>query len=183
MKTLTEFFGPALKTALKAKEDLVAAGKTAEELPAAIGEALKVEGDKLKHLLSALEAVGSKWGDLKRVVVLGLNEGEKAPGQAQLIGEAYFVTEYYAPVGKPVAARGGRDDSRGGRGDKKRGGGKREGRGGRDGGGRGGDSRREGGDRPARAPRSEAPMAAGAKPVIGPRPTPKAATEQPKSES
>lgn len=151
MKTLTEFFGTALKTARKAKEDLTAAGKTLEELPAALGEALKIEGDKLKHLMGAIEAVGSKWDDLKRVVVSTLNEGEKAPAQAQAIGETYYTVEHYPPVAKS-GGRPGPSDQRNSKG---RGG--KGGRGGRDGGrgGRGGrDGGREGGGRPPRGPRS-----------------------------
>lgn len=183
MKTLTEFFGPALKAALKTKEELTAAGKTAEELPAAMGEALKLEGDKLTRMMGALEAVGSKWGDLKRVVVIGLNEGEKAPNGAQMIGEAYFMAEYYPPIAKAAPTRGGRDGGREGRGG--RGGrdggkrdGKRGGRGGRDGersgGGRGpgrGDGERSAGGRPPRAPR--APMPSDGKVLIGPPPSAK----------
>lgn len=131
MKTLTEFFATSLKAAQKAKEELVAAGKTAEELTAALGEQLKLEGDKLTRMISALDAVESRWDDLKRVVVLGLGEGEKAPAHARMVGELVFVVEHYAPLNVKKAPqeshRRGRDGKkgRGGRGDRSKGGGGR----------------------------------------------------------
>jgi hypothetical protein len=157
MKTITEFAAPTLKNASKVRDELVAAGKTPEELPAALGEALKVEGDKLTLLLQALELVADRKNDLKRVIVGALNEGEKAPSGAQEKDGKQFIIELYPPVGSQGGrpARGGRDE-KGGRGDRKKGGrggrgGDREGRGG---GGRGGEKRE-------RAPRSDAPQAAG----------------------
>lgn len=135
MKTLTEFVAFSLKTAQKTKEELVAAGKTAEVLTAAMGESLKLEGDKLSHLISALDAVESKWDDLKRVVVLALNEGEAAPQNARQVGSFAFLVEHYGPVGGVKKAGADRDDKR--RGGK----GGRGGRDGRGGGGRGGERR------------------------------------------
>lgn len=129
MRTITEFAGSNIKNAAKSKQDLTTAGKTAEELPAALGEALKVEGDRLTHLLNALETAGEKLNDLKRVVVFALAEGEKAPQGAQQKGETYYLCEYYPPL-NPPKQKGkfeGRGDKKGG----KRGrGGKRGGRGG-----------------------------------------------------
>ena len=141
MKTLTEFAAVTLKNALKTQAELTTAGKTAEELPAAMGEALKLEGEKISHLVSALGLLnGKKTQDLKRVVVLKLNEGEKAPSGAQLIGENYFNVEFY-PSLQP--ARGDREErgARGGRDGKGKGKGK----------GRGG----KGGERGGRPPRGE----------------------------
>jgi hypothetical protein len=181
MKTITEFHVSALKNAIKTKTELLAAGKTAEELPAAMGEALKLEGDKLNHVLNAIEVVGTKTNDLKRVVVYTLLENEKAPSGVQQKGEQYFGIEYFPPLpgSQPKGARGPRD---GGKGDGKRGDRKdgKKGRGGK-GDGRGGDRGRgprpgpggemqagagaaEGG-RPPRGPRPE-----GARPPRGPRP-------------
>lgn len=130
MKTLTEFATPTLKNAHEKRQELIAAGKTPEELPAALGEVLKLEGDKLTFILAALEAVGEKTHDLKRVVVSSLAEGEKAPSSAKLIGEKYYTVEYYPPIHKPGQqkpqaelhgkGRGGRDGKKGGkRGDRK----------------------------------------------------------------
>jgi hypothetical protein len=123
-KTLTEFAAPTLKNAAQTKADLLAAGKTAEELPAALGEALKVEGDKLTYLLNALEAAGERTNDLKRVLVCNLAEGESAPSGFKKIGEQYYGVEQYTLLRqpKPDAAeeRGGRGGRRDGkRGDKK----------------------------------------------------------------
>jgi hypothetical protein len=144
MKTLTEFTATTLANAAKAKQELIAAGKTPEELPAALGEALKVEGDKLSLLLSALDTLGEKAPkDLKRVVVLSLGEGEKAPAGSKQVEDKCFLIENYAMPSKGPQGAGPHDDKKG-RGDK-RGGGKGRGGGGRDdrrgGGGGGGDKR------------------------------------------
>src|SRR6476660_8274290 len=98
MKTLTEFAVVTLKNAAKTKQELTTAGKTAEELPAAMGETLKLEGDKLTFVMNALEVVGAKFDDLKRVVVFTLAEGEKAPYGAIQKGEQYYSSEYYPPL-------------------------------------------------------------------------------------
>src|SRR6185295_9282668 len=123
MKTLTEFAAPTLKNAAKVRQELVTAGKTPEELPAAMGEALKLEGDKLTFMLAAIELVGEKVEDLKRVIVGALNEGEKAPSGATEKDGKQFVLEYYpslsAKGGKP--GRDGKRGERGGRGDRKKG--------------------------------------------------------------
>jgi hypothetical protein len=174
MKTLTEFAAPVLKNAALKHAELTAAGKTAEELPAAMGEALKLEGDKLTHLLGALEALGTKTHELKRVVVSTLNEGETAPSTAKLVGEKYYTPEYYMPMVRNEAptrdAKGGRDGKRGGRDGKGRGG-----PGGDRGGKPGGPGRGPGGDRGApRGPRPEGASASpsGGKPNVKPNVTP-----------
>lgn len=115
MKTVTEFAGPTLKNAAKIKQELITAGKTPEELPQAMGEALKLEGDKLNFILNALEVVGTRLDDLKRVVVLSPTEGEKVTGNGVQKGEQYYRPEHYPPLhGK---GRGGAD-KRSPRGDK-----------------------------------------------------------------
>jgi hypothetical protein len=152
MKTLTEFAAATLLNALKTKKELTASGKTPEELPAAMGESLKLEGDKLAFLLHAADLIESKTVDLKRVIVFTLAEGEKAPNGAQAKEEKYYAAEYYPPLVKPGANRGGERDSsrsdRGGRGDRKGRDGKgRSGKGGPGGPGRpsGNDKRNAGG--------------------------------------
>ena len=93
MKTITEFDATRLKNAAKIQQELQAAQKPAEELPQAIGESLKLEGDALNFLLNALavaESSKKKLNDLKRVVVFSLSEGEKAPFSAQQKGDQYF---------------------------------------------------------------------------------------------
>ena len=125
MKTITEFAALTLKNADKTRQELAAAGKTAEEIPAAMGEALKLEGDKLKNLLAAMEFVGAKIQDLKRVLVFSIHEGEKAPPKSEQKEGVYFLAEYYPPLnpprgkgkrfGKPGEGKGhgGKDDKRG----------------------------------------------------------------------
>lgn len=165
MKTLTEFAAPTLKNAIAKKQELTASGKTAEELPAAMGEALKLEGDKLTYLLAAIEATHEKINnDFKRVIVSSLTEGETAPSSARLIGEKYYTVESYPHTMKqnpPAERDSGRGDRKGGRG----------GKGGKDG-------KREGGGGPGRGPRGPAPAQASSgppKPVSIPKPlsTPK----------
>lgn len=125
MKTLTEFDGFRLKTALEKKKELVAAGKTAEELPAALGEALKLEGDKLTLMLNALELAEGKGQNLKRIVVFTIAEGKTAPSGAIQKNDKFYLAEFFytAPQGKPARGRDGeRGGGRGGRGDRKKGG-------------------------------------------------------------
>src|SRR5689334_15778059 len=69
MKTLTEFPGMNLKNAAKARQDLITGGKTPEELGPALGEALKLEGERLTILMKALDLIQTRLEDLKRVVV------------------------------------------------------------------------------------------------------------------
>ena len=143
MKTLTEFQGIWLKNALNHREELKKAGKTPEEIPVALGEILKLEGDRLAALMATFEAVGAKLDGLKRVVVLMLAENEVAPKGAHTQGAFQLVVEHYQAPGR--APQPGSGDSRPGRGDKR--GGKRGGDGGRRG-GRGG----PGGDRGDKPP-------------------------------
>jgi len=168
MKTLTEFQAVQLKNAAKVKQELVAAGKTPEELPQAMGEALKMEGDKLNFLLNALDLTLQKTNDLKRVVVMTLNEGETAPSNAQKKGDHYYFVEFYPPLPGAHPPRGrqgqGDRDQRGGRGGP---GGRGKGRGDRDKGKGGGRGDQNFGDKRNRQPRN-APTGQ-AKPVIIPK--------------
>lgn len=100
MKTLTEFAAITLKNAASARSDLVAQGKTPEELLPALGEALKLEAEKLTLLLTALDVIGTKTDDLKRAVVYTLAEGETPPKNVHQNGEHYFLIEYYPPLVK-----------------------------------------------------------------------------------
>lgn len=146
MKTLTEFVSFTLKNVLQAQKELTDAGRTAEEIPAALTEKFKVEGDKLKYLTTAAEMVKNRLDGLKRVVVVQLAEGEAAPSGAEKHEELHYVVEHFAQKMSQAPVReerGGRDGKgRGGR-DGKRGGGK-------DGKGRGGERAAGGGaPRPA----------------------------------
>jgi hypothetical protein len=131
MRTLTEFNAIQLKNAAQAKKDLLASGKTAEELPQALGETLKIEGDKLTFILSALELLEEKpqeYKDVKRVIVAVPAEGETAPSGAKQKGEHYYTIQAFAaPISaKPQSKPEGRGDKRGKRGGRRDGGGDRK---------------------------------------------------------
>jgi hypothetical protein len=189
MKTITEFHVATLKTAHKTRQELLTAGKTAEELPVALGEALKLEGDKLANIIAALEFVEadakSKTYDLKRVIVSTLAEKETTPKSTLQRGDFYFTIEYFPPLpgqekkqpkGRDGDRHGGRDGKRGDRKAKGKGGprGDRPPRGpGRDAGssrpeGAPGENRRPPGNRPPRD--KDAPASQGARPPRAPRP-------------
>jgi hypothetical protein len=153
-KTLTEFDGFRIRNAATTKAELVKAGKTAEELSAAMGEALKLDGDKLTLLLAALDVAEGRQASLKRVVVYAPEEGKPAPSGAIEKDGKYFLAEFfYVPQAQPK--RHGRGDERGERKGKGRG---KRGRGGD----RGRDERRGRGPRPTGAPGEQPQAAAGA---------------------
>lgn len=180
MKTLTEFNGSHFNNLEKQRAELVAAGKTPEELTAALGEVLKLEGDRLKAILAAEELVKGKIAGLKRIVVIQLAEGEKAAGGLVERDGLYFAVEHFpSGIQKPKAPED--RDPRGGRGKK---GGKKGGdRGGRDnnrgGGGRGGDGARDSkpatvnaGGKPALPKPNAGAGAKSVKPVVAPKAAP-----------
>jgi hypothetical protein len=109
MKTITEFYGANLGRALKKTRELTTAGKTAEEIPQAIGEEFKLEGDKLKLFMQALEVIKIKSDQLKRVVVIQLAENDKLPNGATKKDEYCFLPEYF-----PAPPRADKGPHRGG---------------------------------------------------------------------
>lgn len=121
MKAITEFPSFVLAKGLNAKKALTTEGKTPEEISTSIGETFKFEGDKLKHFLAAID-LSATTKDLKRIMVVGLAEGETAPAKAVKVEEHYYIPESLilsAPV-KAADPKGGR----GGKGGGGRGGGK-----------------------------------------------------------
>lgn len=135
MKTLTEFPVAQFKSAAALQKELASVGKTPEEIPQGIGEALKLEGDRLNWFMSALEVVGGETSDLKRVVVFTLAEGEKAPNGSVQKGEQYYIAEYYPAIAPKTNNRKFEGKRPGKRGERKQGkkgprGEKRGGRGG-----------------------------------------------------
>lgn len=153
MKTLTEFASVHLTRGLALMNEWTTAGKTAEEQQAGLTETFKFEGDKLKHFTQALNTIKEKSAQIKRVVVLTLAEGEKAPqGASELEGHAYLAEYFPAPF-NPNAKKADDRNARGGR-DGKRGG-KRGGRDDKRGGGRGGRDDKRGGGKPAPAAKTE----------------------------
>ena len=94
MKSVTEFWSASLFKGLKAKEALAAESKTPEEIQTSIGETFKMEGDKLKHFLAAVDVAGQNQDKLSRVLVVSLNEGENPPAKAVKVEEFYYVPEF-----------------------------------------------------------------------------------------
>ena len=161
MKTLTEFNAFDLTPSIKTLQELTSAGKTPEEIQAAFTESKKLEGDKLKFFLHALELIKDKSSGLKRVLVFTAAETEKVPAGSQKHEEHYYLVEFFpAQQSQRPPREGGRyGDKKGGRG------GKGGGRGGKPGGDRGGRDSRDGGGRPARGPgRPQDGASAGAAP-------------------
>lgn len=100
MKSVTEFWSVNLNKGLKAKADLVAGGKTPEEIQAALGEAFKMEGDKLKHFINAMEVATQNPEKLAKVLVVTVAEGETAPPKAVKIEETHYIPEFMAEARK-----------------------------------------------------------------------------------
>jgi hypothetical protein len=125
MRSVTEFANFTLNQALKAKTALTAEGKTPEEVQTALAETFKLEGDKLKYFIHALDIAGANPDGLKRIRVVALAEGEAAPAKSTQIEEMTYLPEFHVTARPPEAAeeggqgrrgrgRGGRDRGRGG---------------------------------------------------------------------
>jgi hypothetical protein len=113
MKSITEFANFTLTKAIKTHADLTAAGKTPEEVTTEMGTTFKMEGDKLKHLINSLEVAGKNSENLKRVLVVSLNEGEAAPQKAVQVEEHHYVPEFLVlSAPKPQAQEGDRKQNR-----------------------------------------------------------------------
>jgi hypothetical protein len=102
MRSVTEFPNHKLLQGIRAKTDLAAAGKTPEEIQQSIGETFKMEGDKLKHFLNAIEVASQNLEKLHRVAVIVLNEGENAPPKAVKIDEHHYVPDFMGEPGKAM---------------------------------------------------------------------------------
>lgn len=120
MKAVTEFPSFTLTKAVAAKASLAAEGKSPEEIQTSLGETFKMEGDKLKHFVNAVNVAGQNPNNLRRVMVISLNEGEAAPAKATKVEEHYYVPEFLVTASAPKAdtGRGGRPGGRGGKGGK-----------------------------------------------------------------
>ncbi len=94
MKSITEFQPSTLQKILTQKNALAAEGKSAEEISAAIGEAFKYEGDKIKYALAAAELANAKTG-IRRILVASFAEGEKPAPNYQLVEDTYYMVETF----------------------------------------------------------------------------------------
>ncbi len=119
MKSITEFASFTLNSGLKAKAALTADSKSPEEIQESLGKTFKFEGDKLKHFINALDIATQNPTNLKRVVVISLNEGENAPAKAVKVEETHYVPEFLLeakPAQQKSDQKGGRGKGFGGRG-------------------------------------------------------------------
>lgn len=123
MKLVTEFPSYTLTKAVAAKAALTTAGKTPEEIEASLGETFKLEGDKLKYFVNAINVANDNATNLKRVFVATLADGENIPAKSVKVDDHHYIPEFLAGP-KPAPTK----DAKGGRG-------------GRPGGGRGGDKK------------------------------------------
>ncbi len=119
MKAVTEFSAFTLNKANQVRANLLSEGKTPEEIQTNLGESFKLEGDKLSYLIQSLEIAAANVQNLKRVVVVQLNEGESAPAKAVQGEKVHFIPEFFVQASAPAASTA-------------------QGKGGRGGGGRGG---------------------------------------------
>jgi hypothetical protein len=94
MRTVTEFWNHTLFKGLQAKAILLEQGKTPEEVQTSIGESFKMDGDKLKHFMNAMEVAEKNREKLSRVQVFALNEGEAAPEAAVKLEESYYLPDF-----------------------------------------------------------------------------------------
>lgn len=117
MRSVTEFWNFTLIKGLNAKNALTTEGKTPEEIQAALGEAFKFEGDKLKYFVAAIDVAAANLEKLSRVLVVSLNEGENAPPKAVKVEEMHFVPEFQSAPGGVVTKKdkmeSGRDKKKG----------------------------------------------------------------------
>lgn len=125
MRSITEFPSFKLTQGLQAKTALSAEGKTNEEIQASIGTTFKMEGDKLKHFMNAMEVAQQNAENLSRVLVVALTEGEKAPPKALQVEETHYIPDFVSTA-KPPSQAAKKSDSKSGDGKKGKGKGPKE---------------------------------------------------------
>ena len=117
MKSVTEFANYTLNQAVVKKNALVAEGKSGDEISQSLGQDFKLEGDKLKYFINAVEVASQNTDKLKRVLVVKLNEGEAAPNKATQFEDLHYVPEFFVDANRIVetkSKKGGRGGNRGG---------------------------------------------------------------------
>lgn len=120
MRAVTEFASFTLTKAIAAKAALTAEGKTAEEIQASLGTSFKLEGEKLTCFVQALDIAAQNPTNLKRVMVVKLNEGEAAPAKATEVEGFHYIAEQIVTAAPKKEVS--KDGKFGGRGGKKQGG-------------------------------------------------------------
>lgn len=119
MKSVTEFPSFVLTKAVTTKAALATEGKTPEEIAQSLGETFKYAEEKLKHFVAAIDVAAANTENLRRVLVVSLGEGEKAPAKAVQVEEHHYVPEFLILTSaKPEvvdrnAKRGGKDKKSG----------------------------------------------------------------------
>jgi hypothetical protein len=112
MKAVTEFSVFTLNKAIQTKTALAAEGKTPEEIQENLGQSFKLEGEKLGYFIQSLEIASTNSNNLKRVLIVRLTEGEKAPAKAIQVEELHYIPEFFMQASShPVATaptKGGR---------------------------------------------------------------------------
>ncbi|MEQ1665261.1 MAG: hypothetical protein ABL927_07800 [Bdellovibrionales bacterium] len=124
MKSVTEFPTHKLLMGLKAKTALTTEGKTPEEVQQNIAETFKLEGDKLKYFINAVDVASQNLEKLSRVIVVALNEGESIPTKATKLEEHYYVPEFISDKAPTVVSKADLKKREGGQ--KKQGGGQKD---------------------------------------------------------
>jgi len=112
MKSMTEFFAHKLIKGNTAKAALVADGKTPEEIEAGLGEAFKLEGDKLKFFVNAMQVAEDNAEKLGRVLVFKFEEGESIPPKAVAVDEYHYVPEFQKAPLKAVTEKPKKTDNK-----------------------------------------------------------------------
>jgi hypothetical protein len=94
MKAVTEFPSFTLTKALAMKATLAGEGKTPDEIKENLGQNFKYEGEKLGYFMQSLEVATTHAQNLKRVMVVKLNEGEAAPAKATEVEGVCYYPEF-----------------------------------------------------------------------------------------
>jgi hypothetical protein len=121
MKSVTEFPQFQLGKALQTKTTLLTAGKTPEEIQQSLGEAFKMEGDKLNHFMQAIDVAEKNPEKLKRVLVMSLAEGETAPAKSVQVESTVYLPEFLVDATRTTAAPDKNKRGKGKGGDSKKG--------------------------------------------------------------
>lgn len=127
MRTVTEFPGVVIRQVLLTRTKLVSGGTAEDQLSAAIGEAHKVEGDRLSHLVKTLQIVGEDASHVARVRVFAGEDETKMPKGSVKEGEHFYLVERIQSAAPPKKASASDRDGKGRGKGRGKGKGKREG--------------------------------------------------------